>query len=306
MQASASAVLYLGDDVTDENAFAQLHGPDVGVKIGAGETLAAYRVDEPIDAVRVLGFVLELRRHWLYGDHAVPIERHSMLSNGSTVALLAPDARVTWLCHPRPDSAAIFADILGGSTAGLLLGRARAPGPPARPALPARDDDGRDALVGRHGDRLARGRGARTAMRPSTDADRLSGCSTLVRVLSGTGVARLEFAPRPEFGQVPIRLQPLGDGLLVLGYNEPITLVAAGVEWDVFDDGGHDTARAVVDLSAAGGQRAARAALRLPERRPPPALDRGSAGAGRAAVARLGRGAPAARRRRRRRSCAAR
>ena len=39
-QASASAVLYLGDDVTDENAFAQLHGPDVGIKIGAGETLA--------------------------------------------------------------------------------------------------------------------------------------------------------------------------------------------------------------------------------------------------------------------------
>ena len=35
-QASASAVLYLGDDVTDENAFAQLHGPDVGIKIGAG------------------------------------------------------------------------------------------------------------------------------------------------------------------------------------------------------------------------------------------------------------------------------
>ena len=74
-----------------------------------------------------------------------------------------------------------------------------------------------------------------------------------MRVLSGNGVVRLEFAPRPEFGQVPIRLQPLGDGLLVLGYNEPITLFAPGVEWDVFEDGGHDTARAVVDLSAAGG-----------------------------------------------------
>ena len=79
-----------------------------------------YHVDEPIDAVRVLGLVLELRGRWLYGDHAVPIERHSMLANGSTVALLAPDARVTWLCHPRPDSAAIFADILGGSRAGYF------------------------------------------------------------------------------------------------------------------------------------------------------------------------------------------
>ena len=54
---------------------------------------------------------------------------------------------------------------------------------------------------------------------------------------------------------MPIKLQPLGDGLLVLGYNEPITLYAPGVEWDVFEDGGHDTARAGdgVDLSAAGG-----------------------------------------------------
>ena len=94
----------------------------------------------------------------------------------------------------------------------------------------------------------------RTAMLPGR---RLAdpGGSTLVRVLSGSGVARLEFAPRPEFGQVSIRLQPLGDGLLVLGYNEPITLFAPGVEWDVFEEGGHDTARAVVDLSAAGGER---------------------------------------------------
>ena len=41
-----------------------------------------------------------------------------MLANGTTVALLTPDARVTWLCHPRPDSAAIFADLLGGARAG--------------------------------------------------------------------------------------------------------------------------------------------------------------------------------------------
>ena len=251
VQASASAVLYLGDDITDENAFAQLHGPDVGVKIGVGETLAGYRVDEPIDAVRVLGYLLEMRRHWLYGDHAVPIERHSMLSNGSTVALLAPDARVTWLCHPRPDSAAIFADILGGSRAGYFSVT------PERQGLPL-------GQRYRPGTMTVETRWSGVTVTdwlegavPNGDvpaADQAApGCSTLVRVLSGSGVARLEFAPRPEFGQVPIRLQPLGDGLLVLGYNEPITLFAPGVEWDVFEDGGHDTARAVVDLSAAGG-----------------------------------------------------
>jgi len=118
MQLSASAVLFVGDDVTDENAFAHLHGPDVGIKIGPGETRAHFRVEQPIDAVRVLAYLLETRKNWLYGERAVPIERHSMLSNGRTVALLAPDAKVSWLCAPGPDSAAVFADLVGGSPAG--------------------------------------------------------------------------------------------------------------------------------------------------------------------------------------------
>ena len=73
-------------------------------------------------------------------------------------------------------------------------------------------------------------------------------------MLTGEVAARLEFAPRPEFGQVPIRLQPLGDGLLVLGSSESLALYTPGIEWDVFDDGGHDSARAVVDLSASSGR----------------------------------------------------
>jgi trehalose 6-phosphate phosphatase len=49
----AAAVLYVGDDVTDEDAFAVLGPQDVGVKVGAGETLAGYRVADPA-AVRDL------------------------------------------------------------------------------------------------------------------------------------------------------------------------------------------------------------------------------------------------------------
>ena len=201
----------------------------------------------------MLGFLLEKRRQWLYGDHAVPIERHSMLSNGSTVALVSPDARVSWLCHPRPDSAAIFAEILGGARAGYFsvapAGQGLPLGQRYRPGTMTVETRWSgvtvtDWLEGPvpNGDAAAEDDGSP------------AGGSTLVRVLTGSAVARLEFAPRPEFGQVPIRLQPLGDGLLVLGYNEPITLFAPGVEWDVFDDGGHDTARAVVDLAAAGGR----------------------------------------------------
>ncbi len=40
-------VLYVGDDVTDENAFAVLGPDDVGVKVGDGDTRAAWRVADP-------------------------------------------------------------------------------------------------------------------------------------------------------------------------------------------------------------------------------------------------------------------
>jgi GH15 family glucan-1,4-alpha-glucosidase len=174
-----------------------------------------------------------------------------MLANGSTVALLTPDARVTWLCHPRPDSAAIFADILGGSRAGYFSVAPERQGLPLgqryRPGTMTVETRWSGVTVTDWLEGPARNGDVPPEARATPDA------STFVRVLSGSGVARLEFAPRPEFGQVPIKLQPLGDGLLVLGYNEPITLVAPGVEWDVFEEGGHDTARAVVDLTAAGG-----------------------------------------------------
>ena len=34
----ATAVVYFGDDITDEDAFVRLHGPDVSVKVGTGES----------------------------------------------------------------------------------------------------------------------------------------------------------------------------------------------------------------------------------------------------------------------------
>ena len=50
---AADGVLYVGDDVTDEDAFAVLRPQDVGVKVGGGQTLAGYRVADPA-AVRDL------------------------------------------------------------------------------------------------------------------------------------------------------------------------------------------------------------------------------------------------------------
>lgn len=49
----ASAVLFVGDDVTDEDGFTKLGASDLGVKVGEGATAAQYRVADP-DAVAEL------------------------------------------------------------------------------------------------------------------------------------------------------------------------------------------------------------------------------------------------------------
>ena len=250
-QLSASAVLFIGDDVTDENAFGNLHGPDVGIKIGPGDTKAGYRVAEPIEAARALALLLETRRNWLFGERAVPIERHSMLANGRTIALLTPEAKVTWLCHPKPDSAAIFADLVGGAPAGHFSVSPQRGGIP----LGQRYRTGTMTVETRWSGLTVTDWLDLPAAETTPDgAAVITGDSTLVRVLTGSGRAELEFAPRPEFGQVAVQLQPLDDGLLVLGSNEPVALYSPGVEWETRSDGVNETATATVDLSAAGGQ----------------------------------------------------
>lgn len=58
----AQAVLYLGDDITDEKAFAHLTLPgDVSVKVGDGATSARYRVAGPDDVADVLEEVVASR-----------------------------------------------------------------------------------------------------------------------------------------------------------------------------------------------------------------------------------------------------
>jgi trehalose-phosphatase len=43
----AAAVVYLGDDLTDEDVFGRLGPDDVGVKVGEGDTAAGHRVADP-------------------------------------------------------------------------------------------------------------------------------------------------------------------------------------------------------------------------------------------------------------------
>jgi trehalose 6-phosphate phosphatase len=59
----AGATLYLGDDVTDERAFEALDPArgDVTVKVGTGETAAAYRVDDVPGVVATLDLFVAAR-----------------------------------------------------------------------------------------------------------------------------------------------------------------------------------------------------------------------------------------------------
>ncbi|MGP7960153.1 trehalose-phosphatase [Sanguibacter sp. A247] len=56
-ETDAVSVLYLGDDITDEHAFAALTPDDVTVRVGPGETVARFRVAGTAEAAAVLAHV---------------------------------------------------------------------------------------------------------------------------------------------------------------------------------------------------------------------------------------------------------
>jgi GH15 family glucan-1,4-alpha-glucosidase len=232
-QCSATAAVFAGDDASAEEVFARLAGPDLGIKVGDGGTLAGHRVRDPCEVATVLSELARLRSAWLYGEPAVPIERLSLLANGRSLALVTPDATVCWQCAPGPASAAVFAHLLGGTSAGYFSIR------PEREARP-------------NGQRYVTGTMTLETRWPGLlvtdylDHRTAPHRTDLVRVISGSVPAAVEFAPRPEFGQVMTRLEPSTDGLLVTGTSNPIALRSLGVKWEIVWDGEHQSARAVV------------------------------------------------------------
>lgn len=220
---AAEAVMFLGDDTTDEEAFARLTGPDVGIKVGDGETLAQFRVADPEEVAEVLGFISEEREKWVQGGGFPAIENLSFLSNGQTTAVLTESANVVWLCHPRPDSAAVFSRLLGGAGAGSFA---------VRPDI--------DALKASNGQQLKPPRqryvdhtlSVETAWESMQVVDFLeqSAC-TLHRVLTGEGAAVVEFVPRPDFGRSHPLLELTEDGIIVTGGVDHMALRAPGVIW---------------------------------------------------------------------------
>jgi trehalose-phosphatase len=240
-QTGAKAVLFLGDAATDEDAFATLQGPDIGVKVGTGESIAEFRVSDTAAVAGLLATLCERRAEWLAGSAAVPITAHSLLSDQRTVALVTPDARVAWMCVPRIDSAAIFAELVGGPSAGFFSVRPAGNTPPTRQTYES------DTMrVTTHWTRLSVSDYLDcSGNRPSL----LAGRSDLIRVIEGSGRAVIEFAPRLDFGRSPTLLDVHDDGLEVLGAADLIALRSPGVQWEITTDGFHQTARAEVELT---------------------------------------------------------
>ncbi|MEX1025994.1 MAG: trehalose-phosphatase [Planctomycetota bacterium] len=236
----ATALVFLGDDVTDEDAFRVLGVHDVGVKVGAGESLAGFRVDDSLTVARVLAQLTEARRRWLFGEHAVPIQEHSLLSDQRTVALVTPDASIDWFVAPRIDSQALFAALLGDDQDGRFAIRAADGAAP----IGQRYLDASLVLETRFPTFTVTDFLDCSLDRPSQRAGR----SDLVRRIEGEGSIEIEFAPRIDFGRIETRLHAGPTGLVVEGGADGIVLIAKGVNWKLTDVGRHHTATARVML----------------------------------------------------------
>jgi trehalose 6-phosphate phosphatase len=237
----ASAVLFFGDDVTDEDAFATLMGPDVGIKVGPGESAAPYRVVGTVDVAQLLACVSERRSEWLAGSHAVPIEQHWLLSDQRTVALVDPTGNVAWFCVPRIDSPAVFASLLGGPTAGFFEVKS------AQHEKPLRQGYVGDTFI------------LETQWPGFTVTDYLdcgggrafqrAGRTDLIRVIKGRGRVAVTFAPRLDFGRVETKLRTCDAGVETEGAVDPLVLRAPGLNWHVFGEGQHHAATATFELA---------------------------------------------------------
>ncbi len=240
--AGASAVAFFGDDVTDEDAFASLEQSDLGVKVGSHPTEAHECVESIEQAHAAIEELVAARRAWLLENARTPIQNYSILSDQRTLAVLSPAGAIEWLCLPRIDAGSIFASLLDSESMGhwsILPLSGESPFSQAyRPDTftletrwpSMRVTDYLDASAGR--------------------AFQRAGRTDLLRIIEGSGTARIIFAPRWDFARARTKLIPHESGLLVEGAADALVLYAPGVRWSILDADGHHTAVADVALDS--------------------------------------------------------
>ncbi|MBY0311375.1 MAG: trehalose-phosphatase [Phycisphaerales bacterium] len=243
--AGARNTVFLGDDLTDEDAFAVLGDSDLAIRVGEGQTAAPFRVDGIESVADALAALADQRERWVPERVLVPIQHHSILSDQRTLALVTPSARITWLCVPRIDSSSLFAELVGGPQAGYFAIE------PENGATPTGQTYNADSML------------LSTQWRDFVVTDYLdcsggrafqrAGRSDLVRVIDGRGRVRVLFAPRPDFGRAPATLTSRPEGIEIDAGGDPCVLHAPGLSWKLIADGVHVTAEAIADLSMLGG-----------------------------------------------------
>ncbi|MCC6228454.1 MAG: trehalose-phosphatase [Phycisphaerales bacterium] len=237
----ATGVIFIGDDVTDEDAFRALSPHDLSVHVGDGQSIASYRVGSVSEVAELLDLLATFRADWVRSRDLVPLDQCGLLSDQRTTAIVSPSARISWLCLPRTDSSAIFSELVGGPPAGFFE---IAPSDPTAPVRCTFDGDSFVLVTEWPGLRVTDYLDASGGR-----AYQKAGRADLIRVIEGTLPARLCFAPRLDFGRIATRLKERENGIEVDGSNDPITLRAPGVTWSIQPDGVHHTAIASVDPS---------------------------------------------------------
>lgn len=239
-RAGATCVVYVGDDETDENVFRSLQPGDVSIKVGEGETAAAYRVRNVEDVVSVFTRIGDVRLAGLAERRPPDIANHSMLSDQRTIALVNDLASISWLCLPRVDSPPIFWSLLDEpQRASFDIQPAVGFAKPTQHYL-------RDSFI------LVSDFGAFKV----TDyfdctggrAYQRAGRTDLVRLIEGTGKIKVRFAPRFDFGRTPTTLQLKDGGLAIAGWVDPLVLYAPGISWELREEGKHHVAHAEIEL----------------------------------------------------------
>ncbi|HEY1739175.1 MAG TPA: trehalase-like domain-containing protein, partial [Acidimicrobiia bacterium] len=144
---------------------------------------------------------------------------------------MSPDARITWLCQPRPDGPALFGELLGGPPGGYFA---------IRPASKS------NALRQRYiGDSMA----VETTfphLRVIDLLERVGDVSELVRTIDGDTPAVVEFAPRPDYARMPFDLRLHPRGIELVAGSDTLLLVGPDCGWEI-DRGHRPIARATVD-----------------------------------------------------------